>query len=425
MKVSSEPIENSQVSLNVEMEATEIDEYLDKAYNHIVGRVKVPGFRKGKTPRAILERHVGKDAFLQEALEHLIPDAYQKALHEQKIEPIARPEIQVIQTEPVIFKAIVPVYPTVKLGDYKEIRVESKQVEVTEKEVEAAIQQLRLQHATLMPVDRPANMGDAVTIDIEGESEGKPLPLRKDLVFELVKESPLPLPGFAEKLEGMAKGEEKNFTLSYPADYKIPELAGKDYTFKIKTTEIKEQKLPEVDDEFAKTIGLESLASLKEQITTRLKDRAEEITRTELEQKIIDAAVELSQVEYPPVLVEHETDRLVDDEARGFNDGMKGLENYLSSINKTMEAHRQELQPVASRRVVRSLVLEKIAETEKIEVSAAEIDEEIEKMAKDADKQAEDIRKLFNLPQARMSIENFLLSRKTMELLKQIASGSA
>ena len=189
--------------------------------------------------------------------------------------------------------------------------------------------------------------------------------------------------------------------------------------------EIKEQKLPEVDDEFAKTIGLESLAALKEQITTRLKDRAEEITRTELEQKIIDAAVELSQVEYPPVLVEHETDRLVDDEARGFNDGMKGLENYLSSINKTMEAHRQELQPVASRRVVRSLVLEKIAETEKIEVSTAEIDEEIEKMAKDADKQAEDIRKLFNLPQARMSIENFLLSRKTMELLKQIASGSA
>ena len=424
MKISSEPIENSQVSLNIEMEATEVDEYLDKAYGHLVSRIKVPGFRKGKTPRAILERHIGKDTLLQEALEHMIPDAYQKALVEQKIEAVARPEIQIIQTDPVVFKAIVPVYPTVTLGEYKGIRVESKPVEVTEKEMEAAIQQLRLQHATLVPVDRPAQIGDAVTMDIEGESEGKPFTIRKDLVYELVKESPLPLPGFAEKLEGIAKGEDRSFTLSYPADYKIPELASKDYAFKVKATEIKEQELPEVDDELAKTIGLESLVALQEQLATRLKDRAEEIARSELEQKIMDEAVELSKVEYPPVLVEHEIERLVDDEARGFKDGLKGLESYLKSVNKTMEAHGEELRPVASRRVVRSLVLEKIAAAEKIEVDNSEIDEQIEKMAKDADKQAEDVRKLFNLPQARKSIENFVLSRKTMDRLKQIASDS-
>jgi len=425
MKVSAEQIENSQVSLNVEMEVGEVDEYLDKAYNHLVGRVKVPGFRKGKTPRPILERHIGKDALLQEALDHLIPDAYQKALSEQKIEPISRPEIHIVQTEPVIFKAIVPVWPTIKLGDYKGIRVESKLVEVSEKEVEAALEQLRLQYATLVPVDRPAKMGDALTMDIEGESEGKLLPIRKDLVYELVKDSPLPLPGFTDKLEGLVKGEKRSFELSYPADYKIPELAGKDYTFKVKVNEIKEQKLPDVDDEFAKAIGIDDLAKLREQILSRLKTKAEEIAQTELEQKIIDAAVELSEVEYPPILTENEIDRLVNDESRGFNDGIKGLEKYLQSVNKTMEAHREELRPVASRRVVRSLVLEKIAEEEKIEVNTSEIDEEIEKMAKDADKESEEIRRLFNLPQARESIKQFLISRKTMEHLKQIASGSA
>jgi trigger factor len=424
MKVSSEQIENSQVSLNVEMEIVEVEEYLDKAYNRLVGKVKIPGFRKGKTPRPILERHIGKDALLQEALDHLIPDAYQKALSEQKIEPISRPEISIINTEPLIFKAIVPVLPTIKLGDYKGIRVESKPVEVSEKEVEAAIEQLRLQQAILVPVDRPAKMGDALTMDIEGESEGKPFPIRKDLVYELVKESPLPLPGFTERLEGVVKGEERSFVLSYPADYKIPELASKDYDFKVKVNEVKEQKLPDVDDEFAKAVGVDDLVKLREQILSRLKIKAEEIERAEFEQKIIDAAVELSEVEYPPILTENEIDRLVNEECRRFTDGIKGLENYLKSVNKTMDAHREELRPVASRRVIRSLVLEKIAEEEKIEVSTSEIDEEIEKMAKDADKQAEEVRKLFNLPQARQSIEQFLISRKTMERLKQMASGS-
>ena len=285
MKVSSEPIENSQVSLNVEMEANEVEEYLGKAYNHLVSKVKVPGFRKGKTPRTVLERHIGKDTLLQEALEQLIPDACQKAMDEQKIEAIARPEIQIMQTEPVVFKAIVPVYPTIKLGDYKGIRVESIPVVLTDQEIEAAIQQLRLQHAVLVPVDRPAKMDDAVTMDIEGESEGKPFTIRKDLVYELVKESPLPLPGFADKLEGIAKGEERSFTLSYAADYKIPELAGKDYSFKVKATEIKEQQLPEANDEFAKTVGVESMAVMREQIISRLKERAEEMARSELRPK--------------------------------------------------------------------------------------------------------------------------------------------
>lgn len=423
MKVSTEPVQNSQVALNIEMEPVEIDKYLDRAYNRLVKKVSVPGFRKGKAPRDILERHIGKDALFQEALEDLIPRAYKEALDEQKISPIDQPEFELIKTEPLIFKAVVPLKPTVKLGDYTKIKVESKPVKIGKKDIDATIEQLREQQAMLLPVDRPVQLGDIVTIDIEGERDGEPFPIRKDVVYEVVKEARLPLPGFAEKLEGTAKGEEKSFVLSYPQDYEMKELAGKDHAFKVTVKEIKEKKLAEVDDEFAKSLGKEGLASLREQIESNLKARAEERARIDLEQKAVDALVELGEVEYPPVLVEREIDRLLNEEARHFAEGIAGLENYLKTLNKTMNDHREELRPMASKRVVRSLVLGKLAESEKVEVADSDIDAEVEKMAQDADKQAEDVRKFFSLPQARESIKQFLIGRKAVERLVEIAKG--
>lgn len=425
MKVSTEPVENSQIALNVEMEAVEVDEYLEKAYNRLVGKVSIPGFRKGKAPRVILEQHVGKDTLFQEALECLIPEAYEKALEEQEIEAIGQPKIELTQTEPVVFKAIVPLRPTVKLGDYKQIRLKSEPVEISDEDVDAMIEQLRHENAVLSPVDRPVELGDIVTIDIEGESQGEPFVSRKDLVYEVSRDSRVPLPGFAEKLEGMKKGEKRSFVLSYPSDYEMQELAGKEYSFDVTISEVKEKKLPEVDEEFAKSLGREGLASMRERIFTNLKARGEEKARLEFEQKVVDTAVELSEVEYPPVLIDREIDRLLNEEARNFVEGARGLENYLRSINKTIDDHREELRPVASQRALRSLVLEKVAEAEKVEVSASEIDDEIEKMVKDAGEQAEEMRKLFNSSQAREPIKNFLVNRKTVERLVQIANGSA
>jgi trigger factor len=424
MKVSTEPVENSQVALNIEMEPVEIDKYLARAYNRLVKKVSVPGFRKGKAPRDILERHIGKDTLFQEALEDLIPMAYKEALDEQKIDPIAQPQFELIKTEPLIFKAVVPLKPTVKLGDYTKIRVESKPVKVSKKDTDATIEQLREQQAVLLPVDRPVQFGDVVTIDVEGEREGEPFPIRKDVVYEVTKEARLPLPGFAEKLEGMTKGEEKSFVLSYPQDYEMKELAGKKHAFAVILKEIKEKKLAEVDDEFAKSLGKEDVASLRKQIESNLKARAEERARVELEQTAVDKLVELGEIEYPPVLLEKEIDRLLNEGARHFAEGVAGLENYLKTLNKTMDDHREELRPMASKRVVRSLVLGKLAESEKIEVADSDIDAEVEKMAQDADKQAEDVRKLFSLPQARESIKQFLIGRKAMDRLVEIAKGT-
>ena len=424
MKVSTEPVENRQIALNIEMEPVEIDKYLDRAYSRLVKRVSVPGFRKGKAPRDILERHIGKDALFQEALEDLIPRAYKEALDEQKIDPIAQPQFELIKTEPLIFKAVVPLKPEVKLGDYNKIKVESKPVKILKKDIDATVEQLREQQAVLLPVDRPIQFGDVVSIDVEGERDGEPFPIRKDIVYEVTKDARLPLPGFAGKLEGMSKGEEKSFVLSYPADYEMKELAEKEHAFRVTLKEIKEKKLADVDDEFAKSLGKDDVASLRNQIESNLKARAEERARSEREQQAIDKLIEVSEVEYPPVLVEREIDRLLNEEARNFAEGVVGLENYLKTLNKSMDDHREELRPMASKRVLRSLVLGKLADSEKIEVTEPDIDAEVEKMAQDADKQAEDVRKLFSLPQARESIKQFLIGRKALDRLVEIAKGT-
>jgi trigger factor len=424
MKVSTEPVESRQVALNIEMEPVEIDKYLDRAYNRLVKRVSVPGFRKGKAPRDILERHIGKDALFQEALEDLIPRAYKEALDEQNIDAIGQPQFELIKTEPLVFKAVVPLKPTVELGDYKQIKIESKPVKITKKDIDATIEQLREQQAVLLPVDRPVQLGDVVTIDVEGERQGEQFPIRKDIVYEASKGSRLPLPGFAEKLEGMSRGEEKSFVLSYSADYEMKELAGKEHAFKVAVKEIKEKKLPEVNDEFGKILGKDDLASLRQQVQSNLKTRAEDRARAEFEQTAIDKLIEVSKVEYPPFLVEREIDRLLNEEARHFAEGVTGLENYLRTLNKTMDGHKEELRPMAGKRVVRSLVLGKLAESETIEVQDSEIDAEVEKMAQDADKEADDVRKLFSLPQARESIKQFLIGRKSLERLVEIVKGT-
>jgi len=192
MKVTSEKLENCQVSLNIEAEARELEKSLDEAYRHLVSKVSIPGFRKGRTPRAILEQHLGKSALLEEALEHLIPQLYKQAIESEKIEPIAQPQIEVTQNEPLVFKAIVPVKPTVKLGDYHSIKLKPEPVEISAGEIGAAIEQLRQQQAVLLPVDRPVQLGDLVTINIEATIEGKPFLNHKDLLYQVDSNSTFP-----------------------------------------------------------------------------------------------------------------------------------------------------------------------------------------------------------------------------------------
>ncbi|HAV10478.1 MAG TPA: trigger factor [Dehalococcoidia bacterium] len=424
MKVSCEPIEQCQVALNIEAEAIELDKYMKLAYNHLVGRVAVPGFRKGKTPRSILEQHIGRGAFLQEAMEHMIPDLCSEALKDQKIEAIDQPSIEVIQSEPVKFKVVVPIKPSVKLGAYKDIRIELVKKEITDDDVEKTLEQFRSQKATLIPVDRPVQFGDVITMDIEAKEGDKTVISRKGAQYEVVKDSYLPLPEFSEKIVGLAKGGEIEFTLTYPEDYKIKQVAGKEYQLKVNVGEVKEKKLPELNDEFAKEAGQDTVAALKEQIKKSMQETVDARGRQEFEQKSLDSAVDMSDVQYPPIMKQREIERILREDVKNFPDGVKGFERYLKSINKTSDDYPKEIDEIAHKRLRRAIVLGKIAEEEGVKVEEQEIDAEIERMVSGSERQ-EDLKKFFNLPQSRDSISETLLTQKALKVLTDITSGNA
>jgi len=427
VKVTRDKIENSQAFLTVEMEPPEVEASLEAAYQRLVKKTNVPGFRKGKAPRAMLERYLGKESLLEDALNNLIPRACEDALKEQEIEAFARPAVEITQTEPLIFKATVPLPPTVKLGDYHSVRLKPEPVASTKKEVASVIERLRHQQATWEPVEREIGFNDLVVFDIESTASGKPFINQKGAQYQVIENYPAPLPGFAEQLVGIKRDEEKEFKLQTPKDYPDKELADKEASFNIRVSEVKQERLPELTDEFAKGIDpkFKTLGSLRKQVADNLKIRAEEKAKRDFEEKVIDTVVNLSEVEFPPVLVEMEVSHLLDQQLRHWQESSRGLEDYLASINKTEEELREELRPPATKRVTRSLVLDKISEEEKFEISDSEIDGEIEDMTKGAaEGKGGELKKLLNTPQSRESIKQFLVRRKTIQRLVDIARGS-
>ena len=419
MKVSSEKVENCQVSLNIEVEADEMGKSLDEAYHRLVNRTSIPGFRKGKAPRAILEQHVGKDSLLREALERLIPQLYKQVVESEKIDPIAGPQIELTQNDPLIFKAIVPLKPEVKLGDYHNIKLKPEPIKIGDKEIEAAIESLQQEHAILLPVKRSVQLGDFVTISIEASVEGKPFLNHKDLVYEVGDNPSFPLSGFASNLQGVKKSEEKAFSLKIPADYRIEEFRGKECAFKVMVTEIKKKQLPDLDDEFAQSCNYADLTQLREQITADLRARAKEKSRLELRRKTVGVVVEGSSVDYPPILEDREIENLLNDEARHL--GYREVEDYLNRINRTEEELRLALRPIAKKRVTNSLVLGKVAEEEKIEIATSEVDNKVEEMVGKAEDK-EKMQRLLALPQVREPIAESLRIEKTIDRLVQIVS---
>ncbi len=424
MKTTCEKIDNCQMALNVEMEGAETDKYLAEALEHLAKRVTMPGFRKGKAPSSLVEQHVGKTAIFQEALEHLIPEAYEEALKKESIAAVAEPKIELLQVDPVIFKAIIPLKPNVTPGNYRDIKMEIEKKEIGDSEINQVIEQLRMQFGTLDPVERGIQFGDIITCDITAKKNGEQILDRKDAAYEVTEGSKYPAPGFAEKLVGLAKDAETEFTLTFPEDYEIKEIAGKEYTFAVKVKEIKEKKLPEVNDEFAKNAGSENLEELKDKIRAGLQSRSDENLKKEFENKLVTQLIEQSTIEFPPILVEKEIDHIINEEARNFAEGVKGLENYLTNSKKTLEQHREDLKPAASDRVKAFLITSKIGEVENVKVSEDELTEAIENMIKDDESKAENVRALFSLPQPRESLREMMIINKTMDLLTKIVTGT-
>ncbi|MBI4284318.1 MAG: trigger factor [Chloroflexi bacterium] len=426
MKVTNDKTENSQAFLTVEMEPAEMEEGLQEAYHHLVKRTNVPGFRKGKAPRAILERYIGRESLLEDALHHIIPEACDRVIAEQKLEAVGQPQVEITQTEPVTFKLMVPLAPKVRLGEYLQVRVEETPAVLNDEDVDKVIEQLRHQHAVWEPVERPASYGDLAAIDIESRVGEEPFIKQDGVQYYVRQGSAVPIQGFAEQVVDMKIGETKEFTLTVPLDHAQAVFAGKEALFTVKVAEIKQEKLPELNDDFAKQVGAEfqTVAALRERVQADLKSRAEEKAKEDLQNKAVEALVNISEMEFPPVMVEREIDRLISQQLRFWRMDDRGLGEYLRSINKTETELREELRPVATKRVKQALAIDELAKTERIEATDSEIDAEIDRLVKaTAEKEQARFRKELSTPVSRESLKQDLVIRKALERLVAIAKG--
>lgn len=425
MKIAEQSIEKSQATLQIEVEPGELEESLDRAYRQLVKKVGIPGFRKGKAPRSVVESYVGREGLQREALEDLLPRMCARAIEEQNLEVIAQPQIEIMELDPVVFKAIFSLRPKVELGDYHSISLSPPSAEVSDEEIENALNRLRERHATWSPVERAVAFDDLAMVDVEEELKEtgvKKQHQRQKLL--VVKGSFFPLPGFVEHLEGMEKGDEREFALPYPSDYRFKELAGKEFLFRVKLIEVEEKHLPELNDDFVKSLGqpVNDVASLRDSVAASLKKAAEDAATREYEGKVLEAVAGAAMVEFPSILIDQEIDGLLKERDMVFRE-QGGLQGYLRTLNKTEAEIREQFRPEANRRVTESLLLAKVAEHEKITVDEKEVDAEIESMMQGAGDKAADLRTMFGTPQARHVVEDRLVTRKTLQFLVEIARG--
>lgn len=423
MKVTLERLPESRVQLEIEIDQDRLERSLDSAYRRIAAKSRFPGFRAGKAPRAVVERAVGRQGLIREALDKLVPDAYNEAIEAEDVQAIGQPELEIQELEPVRFLATVPVRPTVDLVAYKEIRVEREKAEVTPEMLDEQLLLLRRRYATQVPVERPAQWDDILTGDVRGEVDGDSFVEDENAEFPLREGQTLFVPGLAEAFLGMAKGDEKSVEVTMPEDFRSERLQGKQATFKLKVHEIKEEQLPEADDEFANQVNAEDFPTfdaLKERITTDLQKSLDDQGDAKQRNEAVDKLVEGATLEYPQLLVEREMDHLV---RESMGNDQQQFVNYLRRLGRTEQEYRETLREAAETRVRRSLALSHLAEAEGLDVTAEEIEEELDTLVAPMGDDAARFRQMFATEDGVSTIRRNLISKKTLDRLAAIASG--
>lgn len=387
MKSNVEKIERNRVVLQVEVETGELEKGIHQAYKKLVKKVNIPGFRKGKAPRKILENYIGKEYLLSEAADIILPNAYYDAVQENALEPIDQPEVEVVQLEdgqPFIFKATVDVKPEVKLGEYKGLEVKKKAYEVKEEDVQKFLENLQQRYAKLVNKENGnAEKGDIALIDFEGFIDGEAFPGGKGENYSLEIGSGTFIPGFEDQLIGMAAEEEKEINVTFPEDYHQEDLAGKPATFKVKIKGIKTKELSPIDDEFAKDVSeFETLEELKNDTRNKLKETAENRSQDEIRTELINKVVESSEVEIPNIMIERRIASFVNDFANRVQQQGLSFEKYLELSGLSLDQLKENYRAQAEKSVKTDLVLEAVAKKENIDVSEEELDKEVEQIAK-------------------------------------------
>jgi len=422
MKASWEKIEKNVGVLEVEVDAEQVATALDKAFKKVAAKVNVPGFRKGKVPRALFEKRFGVESLYQDALDIILPDAYVQAVEEAGITPVDRPEVDVEQFakgQALKFKAKVTVKPEVQLGDYKGLEIELQSTEVTDEDIEAELKRLQERHAELNVVEEgPTQNGDMVIIDFEGFVNGEAFEGGKAERYSLELGSGSFIPGFEEQLVGMNKGEEKDVNVTFPEEYHAENLKGQPAVFKVKLHEIKRKQLPALDDEFAKDVSeFDTLDEYKADIKQRLAESKAKEAEAKKEADIVAKAAANAELEIPQAMINTEIDAMVKDFERRMKSQGLTLDLYYQFTGQNESVLREQMKADAEQRVRNNLVLEAIAAAEKIEASEADVDAEIARVAEQFQKSAEEVRSIFEANGSLIGMKEDLTLRKTVDFL--------
>lgn len=417
--------ENNEVTLRIEANAEAFEKAVQKAYTKMKGRFNIPGFRKGKAPRKLIEVQYGEGVFYEEAINEIFPELYDAAVKEHNLDPVDRPSIDIEQVgkgENLVITAVVTVVPEVTLGDYKGIEVAKKEYNVEEAEVESEIEKLQDRNARLIAVERPVQDGDTLIIDYAGfvgedqfeggTAEGQTLVIGSGQF----------IPGFEEQLVGKAMGEEVDVNVTFPTEYHAPDLAGKEAVFKVTIHEIKEKELPVLDDEFAKDVSEhDTLDELKADLRKKLEETAKNKAERETRDEVVKKVTENVQVDIPEIMVEHQLDDMLNELDYQLRFQGLNLETYLQYMNQKIEDIRNQMRDDAYNRVKTQLTLETIGEIENIEVTDEELDTEIEKYAKQYNTEMEKFKSSLRDSDYK-NIKEGIKVRKTIDFLVESAS---
>ena len=419
MSVQVEKLEKNMAKLTIEVSAEELEKAIEGAYQKNKNQISVPGFRKGKVPRQMIERMYGKEIFYEDAANALIPDAYEKALDECEEDIVSSPSIDVVQIEagkPFIFTAEVALKPEVKLGKYKGVEVEKAEVSVSDEEVDAEINKERERNARNIEVtDRAVKDGDMTVIDFEGFVDGVAFEGGKGENYPLTIGSGAFIPGFEEQLVGAEIGKEVEVNVTFPEEYHAEDLKGKAAVFKCTVKEIKEKELPALDDEFAAEVSeFETLAEYKADVKGKLEESKAKEAKDAKEAAVIEAIVKDAEMEIPEAMIATQQRQMVDEFAQRMQ--MQGLtmEQYFQFTGASYEQMIAQVKPQAEKRIQSRLVLEAIAKAEKIEVSDADLEEELKVMAEAYQMELEKVKEL--LPEKSMvQVKEDIAVRKAAE----------
>jgi len=425
MNVKVENIEKNVVQLEIEVDAAKFEEGMEKSFLKNAKKFNVPGFRKGKAPRSIVERYYGEQVLYEDAINFICPEAYDEAVEKNDIHPVDRPEIDIKQIgsgQNFVFTAKVTVKPEVILGDYKGVEAEKVEAEITDEDVEKELEKIAERNSRLITVeDRAIQKDDIAVIDFNGFIDGEEFDGGKGTDYNLTIGSGQFIPGFEDQLIGAKTGDELDVNVVFPEDYHATDLAGKPALFKVKVKEIKVKELPVLDDEFAKDVSeFDTLEAYKEDLKNKLRENAEHRAKHETEDNVINKVVDNASVDIPKVMIEKQIDRLIYDFDMRLRYQGLDLDRYLNIMGMDIDTFRGQFAQRAEADVKTQLVLEKISKVENISASEDEVDEEIRKTAENYKQNVEDFKKHLSEDDIEY-IKGNIVFKKTIDMLVENA----